>query len=67
MKNVQDLRDSQNQRQSPGQHIGDFLLQHSNSPEYLVSQLEAYLMAAKMDLSAERNARESLLKGMSHA
>jgi len=50
---------AQVEQQNPGQHLGAFLLQHSNSPEYLVSQLEAYLEAARADLEAERKRFQS--------
>jgi hypothetical protein len=54
MKHIDDLMKSQQGERNPGQHIGKFLLEHSNSPEYLVSQLSAYLEAAQADLEAER-------------
>ena len=60
MKHIEALRDGQVDRQNPGQHIGTFLIQASNSPEYLVSQLTAYLEAAKADLD-DQNAMMSLM------
>lgn len=35
------------------EELGTFLLQHSNSSAYLVSQLEAYLEAVRADHEAE--------------
>lgn len=55
MKNLQELRDRLLAARNPGHEIGTFLLQHSNSPEYLVGHLEAYLEAARRDLFAQRN------------
>jgi len=54
MNNIENLRTSQLNNSNPGFQIGDFLISHSVVPEYLVSQLEAYLEAAKADLAAER-------------
>lgn len=54
MKNVHELMVQQKAGQNPGHMLGSFLLDHSNSPEYLVSQLTAYLEAAQADLAAER-------------
>lgn len=51
---IENLRTSQLNESNPGFKIGDFLISHSVNPEYLVSQLEAYLEAAKADLAAER-------------
>lgn len=53
MKNIQKLINEQEDNCNPGSKIGVFLLEHSNSPEYLVAQLEAYLEAAKKDLDDE--------------
>lgn len=55
MKNLENLRDELLADRNPGHEIGTFLLGHSNSPEYLVGHLEAYLEAARRDLFAERN------------
>ncbi len=55
MKHIEELRDGQKERRNPGHELGTFLLGHSNSPEYLVSQLTVYLEAAMADLEAERN------------
>ncbi len=55
MKHIAELRDKQKEGRNPGHHLGAFLVEHSNSPEYLVSQLTAYLEAAIADLEAERN------------
>ena len=54
MKNVERLRDTMKNLQNSGSQIGDFLLGHTNNSFYLVSQLEAYLEAAKADLENER-------------
>jgi hypothetical protein len=62
LKNVADLAERQKADRNPGHNIGAFLIDHSNSPEYLVSQLEAYLEAAKADLEAERNMFRKLTK-----
>jgi len=55
MKNIETLAAQQKADRNPGHNIGTFLIEHSNSPEYLVSQLEAYLEAAKADLETERS------------
>ena len=54
LNNIENLRTTQLNNSNPGFKIGDFLISHSSVPEYLVSQLEAYLAAAKADLAAER-------------
>jgi hypothetical protein len=51
---VQRLRDAQRDQGHPGHELGTFLLQHINSPEYLVGQLQAYLAVAQADLEVER-------------
>ena len=53
-KNTVAHRDRLKEARNPGHHIGTFLLEHSNSPEYLISQLEGYLEAIKADLEVER-------------
>ena len=53
MKNIEDLMRTQKEDQNPGQHIGKFLLEHTNSPGYLDCQREANHTAAKRDLEAE--------------
>lgn len=63
MKNIAQLAEQQKADRNPGHKIGAFLLEHSNSPEYLVSQLEAYLEAAKADLEAEKTIFRKLVKG----
>lgn len=62
MKNIAELIAAQAEQQNPGQHIGRFLLEHSNSLEYLVSQLEAYLEAARADLESERAVFRKLMR-----
>lgn len=54
MKKVLELMTAQKEQSNPGHEIGRFLLQHSNNPVYLVSQLEAYLEAIKADIEATR-------------
>jgi hypothetical protein len=54
MLNIQRLRDRLREQRNPGHEIGTFLIGHSNSLEYLIDHLEAYLEAAKADLQAER-------------
>lgn len=54
MKNIINLMNEQQADRNPGCHLGNFLLEHSNSPEYLVGQLTAYLEAAQADLDQER-------------
>lgn len=56
MKNLVALIKEQKQRQNPGYKIGEFLLDHSNSSEYLIAQLETYLEAVKADHEEERKA-----------
>lgn len=51
MKNIENLRDELLAAQNPGHAIGTFLLQHTNSPDYLVSQLEGWLEAARREAS----------------
>jgi hypothetical protein len=63
MKNTAESRDRQKGDRNPGHRLGDFLIQHSNSPEYLVSQLEAYLEAVRADLEDERRFFQGLLGG----
>lgn len=54
MHNVDALMREQLKKQNPGHELGRFLLSHTNSPEYLVSQLEAYLAASRADLEKEQ-------------
>jgi hypothetical protein len=63
MTSVQKLRDILKAERNPGHEIGTFLIGHSNSPAYLVSQLEAYLEAARADLEAERSMFRKLAGG----
>jgi len=51
MKHITALRDRQRDQHNPGATIGDCLIRQSTCPEYLVSQLTAYLAAAQADLS----------------
>lgn len=62
LNNIEHLINEQKDKRSPGQWIGKFLLEHSNSPEYLIGQLEAYLEAARADLAAERAVFTRLMK-----
>lgn len=67
MKNITTLRDRLKEQLNPGHEIGTFLLGHSNSPEYLVSQLEGWLEAAKADLQAEREWAGHMLSSLKRA
>ena len=62
MKNIKALRDLHEKNGSPACELGDFLLSHSNGPEYLVSNLRRYLAAAESDLEAEQR----FASGISH-
>ena len=64
MKNIKALRDDQVSRMNPGQHIGTMLLDASNSPEYLVSQLSGYLEAAKADLKEQKEMMATMMAAM---
>lgn len=54
MKNLQELTAGLKELRNPGHELGEFLLKHSNSPEYLQGQLKMFLEAVEMDLAAER-------------
>lgn len=49
MKHLEALMKQQEQDRNPGHELGKFLIGHSNSLEYLIGQLHAYLEAAKAD------------------
>jgi len=46
----------------PGAALGEFLIQHSNSPEYLVSNLRSFLECCEEDLAEEKALFDSLIK-----
>jgi len=60
LRHITALRDRQRDTHNPGATIGDCLIHQSSCPEYLVSQLTAYLAAAQDDL-AERQACDRLI------
>ena len=53
-KNTVAHRDELKENRNPGHHIGTFLLEHSNSLDYLIAHLEGYLVALRADREAER-------------
>jgi hypothetical protein len=53
---VRDLEDHHH----PAAALGRFLLSHSNSPEYLVSNLDAFVRVIQRDLDAERELAQRL-------
>jgi hypothetical protein len=63
INNIENLRTAQLNNSNPGFKIGDFLISHSVVPEYLVSQLEAYLEAAKADLAEQQIMYSFLRRG----
>ncbi len=54
MKNIEDWTSRKVEDRSPAQELGRFVLGHSNSPEYLVSNLRSLLRAAEADLGEEK-------------
>lgn len=64
LRNITALRNRQIGQQSPGQHIGDALLANSSCPQYIVSQLKAYLAAAEADLEAENQSIRVLTESL---
>lgn len=54
MKNLETHTKQLKDNRNPGHEIGEFLLRHSNSIGYLVSQLEGYLEVLRQDQEAER-------------
>lgn len=61
MKNLQELTERLKAARNPGHEIGTFLLQHSNSTEYLVAHLRSFLAAAEADQKAESDFRHAML------
>lgn len=62
MKTIRMLIAEQEANQNPGQAIGKFLLGHTNNLTYLISQLEAYLEAARFDLEISKKLFHKLKK-----
>ncbi len=64
MKHVQALIAQQKADRNPGYRIGEFLIDHSVSLEYLDAQLQAYLAAVQADRAeADKFARHFLKRG----
>lgn len=64
MKHVQALMTQQKADKNPGYRIGEFLIDHSNSLEYLEAHLQAYLDAVRADRAeAAKFARHFLKRG----
>lgn len=64
MKNLRKHTDRLKEVGSPAQRIGEFLIRHSNSPGYLVSNLESILACCQEDLQAEKDLFRSLTRGL---
>ncbi len=51
-KNLQAYTEQLKQDRHPAHKIGQFLLDHSNSPDYLIENLEAFIEVIKSDKKA---------------
>ena len=60
MKNLQEATAHLKEIRNPGHELGAFLLQHSNSPEYLAGQLRYFLQVVELDLASERALHQRL-------
>ena len=63
---LENLRDAYKTRRSPAGRLVDAIYSHSNSAEYLVSNLRAILSAVENDLRDEQKWRASALTTLSH-
>jgi len=61
MKNLKELIKRFEETNHPAQALGKFLLKHSNSPDYLIAALGAFLQAAEADRAAEIEMMKQLL------
>lgn len=61
MKHLIELRDHFRALKHPAHKLGDFIVSHSNSPEYLVGVLGAFLKAAQADVDQEKATLDSLM------
>lgn len=50
---LKSLRERLVENRSPAQHLVNFIINHSNSTDYLISNLESILDALKEDRAAE--------------
>lgn len=64
MNNIKHLTRKHEIVGNPATALGEFLVRHSNSLEYLVSSLTAYLKAAKADLAEETATRNMAVDAM---
>ena len=60
MKHIQELTERLKSEGHPGVALGQFLLQHTNRPEYLVDSLKLFLEAAQADLEEKKESDRKL-------
>jgi len=64
MENIKKLIDRCKNIDHPGQKLGEFILDHSNSPGYLVGILTMFAEAAQADLEEENRVRNAMLNSL---
>lgn len=64
MDNLKALHDKFVENQSPAQELTAFIMRHSNSPEYLIGNLQAIMEAITADQEVNRNVMACLLRGL---